>query len=289
MRTPALIASLALALPASAANVYVLSSGDGYIDNYVLTILLAHGHTCTLGPQFYNFGGTPPAGTQTVYLQANNNWYLGEMSAAAGLALRNWVQGGGRLVTCEWVTYYATTGGAFAPIASILPLNPSLDYGNEPSTAYFTYTPDAALDAGVPGSLGFFMDNYAGTQIHTTAKTSATTYFIAPGGHPGLAGWTRGSGSVYSFSTTCGPTQLGYPEFAQLFSNAVGAVPPAPCYANCDASTTSPVLNINDFQCFLNKFAVGDSSANCDGSTTPPILNANDFQCFLNAYAAGCS
>ena len=29
--------------------------------------------------------------------------------------------------------------------------------------------------------------------------------------------------------------------------------------------------------------------ANCDGSTTPPILNANDFQCFLNAYAAGCS
>ena len=31
------------------------------------------------------------------------------------------------------------------------------------------------------------------------------------------------------------------------------------CYANCDGSTVAPVLNINDFQCFLNKFAAGCS------------------------------
>jgi WD40 repeat protein len=62
-----------------------------------------------------------------------------------------------------------------------------------------------------------------------------------------------------------------------------------PCYPNCDASTAPPILNINDFQCFINKFAVGDSYANCDGSTIPPLLNVNDFQCFLNAFAVGCS
>ena len=62
-----------------------------------------------------------------------------------------------------------------------------------------------------------------------------------------------------------------------------------PCYANCDASTVPPILNANDFQCFLNAFAAGLTYANCDNSTVPPILNANDFQCFLNAYAAGCS
>jgi hypothetical protein len=61
------------------------------------------------------------------------------------------------------------------------------------------------------------------------------------------------------------------------------------CYPNCDQSTAPPILNANDFQCFLNDFAAGDSSANCDGSTAPPVLNANDFQCFLNAFAAGCS
>jgi hypothetical protein len=61
-----------------------------------------------------------------------------------------------------------------------------------------------------------------------------------------------------------------------------------PCYANCDGGTAEPVLNVLDFNCFLNRFAVGDSYANCDRSTTPPILNVIDFSCFLNRFAAGC-
>ncbi len=66
-----------------------------------------------------------------------------------------------------------------------------------------------------------------------------------------------------------------------------------PCYANCDQSTGAPMINANDFQCFLNTYAAGcgdptNCYVNCDGSTIAPILTANDFQCFLNAYAAGC-
>ncbi len=60
------------------------------------------------------------------------------------------------------------------------------------------------------------------------------------------------------------------------------------CYANCDGSTVAPVLNVNDFACFLNRFASGDPWANCDGSTTPPVLNVLDFSCFINKYSAGC-
>ncbi len=61
------------------------------------------------------------------------------------------------------------------------------------------------------------------------------------------------------------------------------------CYPNCDGSTSTPVLNVNDFQCFLNAFAAGNLCSNCDGSTSNPVLNVNDFQCFLNQFAAGCS
>jgi hypothetical protein len=61
------------------------------------------------------------------------------------------------------------------------------------------------------------------------------------------------------------------------------------CYPNCDGSTTAPILNVQDFACFLNAFASGESYANCDGSTTAPILNVQDFACFLNAFAVGCS
>lgn len=61
-----------------------------------------------------------------------------------------------------------------------------------------------------------------------------------------------------------------------------------PCYANCDHSTVPPILNANDFGCFVNRFAAGSPDANCDGSTTPPTLNVNDFMCFINRFAEGC-
>ena len=60
------------------------------------------------------------------------------------------------------------------------------------------------------------------------------------------------------------------------------------CYPNCDGSTTTPALNVNDFICFQGRFAAGDPWANCDGSTTPPVLNVNDFICFQGRFAAGC-
>jgi hypothetical protein len=69
---------------------------------------------------------------------------------------------------------------------------------------------------------------------------------------------------------------------------ATAGCSPAPCYANCDASLTPPLLTANDFMCFLSAFVAGHSYANCDGSSTQPLLTGNDFQCFLDKYVAGC-
>jgi hypothetical protein len=69
------------------------------------------------------------------------------------------------------------------------------------------------------------------------------------------------------------------------------------CYANCDNSTTPPILNVEDFSCFINQFAAGTQLphqqqlthyANCDNSTTAPVLNVEDFSCFINKFAQGC-
>jgi hypothetical protein len=93
-----------------------------------------------------------------------------------------------------------------------------------------------------------------------------------------LSSTLSGTASTYLITAPSGFT-FGGMEFA----------PGTSCYANCDGSSANPVLNANDFQCFLNKFAQQDAYANCDGSSVAPILNANDFQCFLNKFAAGCS
>jgi hypothetical protein len=61
------------------------------------------------------------------------------------------------------------------------------------------------------------------------------------------------------------------------------------CPANCDGSTTPPILTVNDFVCFMTKFAAGDTGANCDCSTSAPILNVADFVCFQTRFANGCA
>jgi len=47
-------------------------------------------------------------------------------------------------------------------------------------------------------------------------------------------------------------------------------------------------LTIADFSAFLVVFAQQSPRANCDGSTALPTLNVQDFTCFLQRYAAGC-
>lgn len=57
------------------------------------------------------------------------------------------------------------------------------------------------------------------------------------------------------------------------------------CYANCDNSSASPALNINDFICFMNKFSRQDPYTDCNGDR---VINVPDFMCFINKFAAGC-
>jgi hypothetical protein len=101
----------------------------------------------------------------------------------------------------------------------------------------------------------------------------------------GQAGAQGISASGYTTNTGWGGGGNGGAIVVRFTFTPPGAV----CYANCDGSTIAPMLNVLDFNCFLNKFAAGDPYANCDGSTTAPVLNVLDFNCFLNKFAAGCS
>jgi hypothetical protein len=108
------------------------------------------------------------------------------------------------------------------------------------------------------------------------------------------------TGGAFSLTGTMGQPDAGSAS-GGTFACAGGfwgaAAATLPCYANCDGSTTPPVVNTGDFTCFLQQYsaAVPLASAqqqahyaNCDGSTTFPQVNTADFTCFLQKYAAGC-
>jgi hypothetical protein len=89
--------------------------------------------------------------------------------------------------------------------------------------------------------------------------------------------------------TNGGEASAGRVARVRLYSGALTAAEIAAltggCYANCDGSTTTPLLNVNDFVCFQSRFAAADPYADCDSSGT---LNVNDFVCFQSRFAAGC-
>jgi hypothetical protein len=108
-----------------------------------------------------------------------------------------------------------------------------------------------------------------------------------------LAG--AGQAPVSSLSGTHTLTSVVGQSCAGVVSSAtlrIGAgfwtSPIVACYANCDGSTTAPVLGAADFVCFVSRFRSNDAYANCDGSTGAPVLTAADFVCFLGAFRAGC-
>jgi hypothetical protein len=115
-----------------------------------------------------------------------------------------------------------------------------------------------------------------------------TTMIAATAPYPtGLV--TAGGLAVRGFSSTAG-TAHDIDEIRALGGGSV-------CYANCDGSSTEPILNVDDFTCFINEFAAAQglpheqqvtSYANCDGSTIAPALNVDDFTCFINSFAQGC-
>jgi hypothetical protein len=129
--------------------------------------------------------------------------------------------------------------------------------------------------------------NYIITVRHTGGVT---------GGSPGMdantnSGDYRGQ-FVSSYTGTVASSTANY-TIVQL---QLGSGAPV-CYANCDGSTVAPVLNVDDFTCFINEFASAQGLpheqqvvhyANCDNSTVAPALNVDDFTCFINAFAQGC-
>jgi hypothetical protein len=185
-------------------------------------------------------------------------------------------------------------------------------YISDPTGWTLTQTLHAASTTGVAS------DSYGSPGIQNATRLMLTNPIAVPAGQTvgvylvGTVGGVRmrGSGSVFNFSNDHlsvfantvrdGPpfagtvrTPRGFP--GHIYYQLGGIV--QPCYANCDGSTTPPILNVEDFTCFINEFAAASQLpheqqlthyANCDQSTTPPVLNVEDFTCFINQFAQGC-
>jgi hypothetical protein len=161
-----------------------------------------------------------------------------------------------------------------------------------------TVLPEARFDttsytvSGGPGGINHYVLNMPSPVTLPANNAANPRWFVAIIGLTSVPyatwNWSQGTGGsnrTYQFIRGEGPQFRSLPEGRAL---EMEGIVQGVCYANCDGSTAAPVLNVNDFTCFLNRFAAGDPYANCDGSTAAPVLNVNDFTCFMNQFAVGC-
>jgi hypothetical protein len=170
------------------------------------------------------------------------------------------------------------------------------------STMFPTPTPLATvMETLSPGSSAFLtgdFDNCSGMlPVNPPAQTSAgtqvisgitVTYAMTMGFQidASAAGGTAGVASFNLTNVVLTPALLV--GGLQFDSGTATLTRVYVCPPNCDGSTSTPVLNVADFTCFLQKFAAADPTANCDCSTATPALNVADFTCFLQQFAGGC-
>ena len=165
-----------------------------------------------------------------------------------------------------------------------------IDFGSVPqnSLAQQTLTVTNEGDVGKWTAAGIASLSYS--LEPSAGLTAPAGMFVAPAGGTGNDHTiTLDTSAVGPFSgaITIHSNSPDEPARMVMVTGTVAAA--STCYANCDGSTTPPVLNVLDFACFINLYGTGNPDANCDHSTTPPVLNVLDFACFINAFFSGCT
>jgi hypothetical protein len=294
MKLPVVCAALAVAwssVSSSGATVYIISSGDVGTDSAAAGLLSGAGYQVQVGVQFSVFDGTVDlTGVSAVYLQNNFNWSSGGIMPAAGAQqLIGWVNGGGRLVTSEWVVYYTYAGGRFGGLDPIIPAVNSFSYSGNTIATMTVVTADAAIDAGLPTAFTCPLVSYTGTETFTVAKPGATTYFStsSSANAAALVGWTVGSGRVYSFLSTCGPAQLADANFGRLFTNVFGGQRCGSADFDCDGDVATDADIESFFRCLAGNCPAPPCGSSADFNADGDSATDADIEAFFRVLAGG--
>jgi hypothetical protein len=208
--------------------------------------------------------------------------------------------------TADLCTVNRTTG---APIAGLLsasgwsfvcmisPFSPPLFYGSASGVAEYTFDSPITRFGGQFGTNWDLIVNAGGgTAVFYDASLVEIGTMPIPLTACGVWEW-QGWESTVPVKRIRIIANFSSGEFLHMDDLTYDLSGGSSCYANCDGSTVEPILNVDDFTCFINEYAAAQSLpheqqlthyANCDSSTTAPALNVDDFTCFINQYATGC-
>ena len=277
----AIAASAALCHAASAANVYVMSTGTSSIpvanDNAVVDALTNGGHTVTLGVPYTQFDAAVDlTGIDVVYLQASWNWNTGDMPIDGQEMLFEFVRNGGGLVTNEWTVWKAAAQGSFEIISPYFPSELDSPFSTLATMTFTQTTPEPTLNAGLDPQFTFPLTSVSGTHTFIAAKPGAVGYYTfeqSGNTYDALIAAGAGCGRVANFATVNAQMQLEDPNFATLLSNTMTWATLGPLVfgdANADGD-----INLADLNIVLANFGTETDEGDLDGDGQVDLADLN--------------
>jgi uncharacterized protein (TIGR03437 family) len=212
---------------ASGVKVYIFGGGDSAADNAVSQAIQDRGHSPNLGIEAQDYNGSQVTLTDfDVVVILDNASVLYRMPTAGKSALRDYLLGGGRLVTGEFFIQELRAGDPI--LGPLLPAD-LCGYGANNTTS-ITYTQvepaDPIIHNGMPASFTFSLDkNYSGSCLAPLGGAKA--FYLADTFQngtvvPSLVGRVlSGGGRIISLSTPIGVFELQSDDYKRLFVNAV--------------------------------------------------------------------
>ena len=216
------LSGLAAVVPAQAqTSVYILTGGNSQSDLLVADSLRAAGFNVTLGVQTPSWNATQARLNEydALVMLNNTNW-RGKMGETGAASIRDFVRGGGGVITGEWLTYNAQWNSA---LAEFLPTTYAGFTGAESLETNFQLRDrDDVLSNGLSDRFNLRKGNAEGTESKLNAKAGAKVFYSSSAtGAAGLAGWEFGSGKVLTFSNILTGSSDNNPNLNRLISNGV--------------------------------------------------------------------
>ncbi len=223
---------LVLGGPVSGAMIYVTEATDeAPAVATVAALFESVGATVTVGVKPKDFDGTVDlTGYDVVVLNVGCRLLPPVLPLTGENNLKTFVEGGGGLVTAEWLIWNAAA--ANSTLYTVLPATKGAAASK--AQTYVPVTPDpiinaGLLDGGIPRDVVFtatskLAHRHAGTMLG--AKGGETVFYDGSASGGGLVGWEAGDGRVASFNCLIGNTTVESEDFKTLLVNATNWVLP---------------------------------------------------------------
>jgi len=161
-------------------SIKILTTNNTSANNLLVSCLSNISNNITvLNKTFYNYDGSDLNGTDLFILTASYNWSAStsDLSTLAQNSLLDFINGGGGLLTAEWLMWHCASRSAMNILRQAFPVNPTGPWTSRTLLKFMKVTDDPVVSNGLPNSWTWTPADVSGVETFFTSVKPNTIVF----------------------------------------------------------------------------------------------------------------